>query len=50
MGKSCEYFEEKGVAQNGNVFFYRNSWNHRLKELQEDGTTKYTKKGGFDVV
>lgn len=47
MEKSCEYFEEKDAAQSSNVFFYRNSWNHRLKELLEDGTTKYTKKGGF---
>ena len=31
----------------GNAFFERNSWYHRIKVLQPDGTTKYGKKGGF---
>jgi integrase len=31
----------------GIAFFYRNSWYHRKKELQEDGTTKYGRVGGF---
>lgn len=28
-------------------FFEAGSWYHRVKVLQEDGTTKYSKKGGF---
>lgn len=32
----------KGVA-----FFEAGSWYHRIKLMQEDGTTKYSKKGGF---
>ena len=31
------------------VFFEAGSWYHRLKLLQDDGTTKYTKKGGFNT-
>ena len=29
------------------AFFEAGSWYHRVKILQEDGTTKYSKKGGF---
>lgn len=29
------------------AFLYRNSWNHRKKELLEDGTTKYGRVGEF---
>lgn len=29
------------------AFFEAGSWYHRIKVLQEDGTTKYSKKGGF---
>lgn len=29
------------------VFFERNSWHHRTKELLPDNTVKYGKKGGF---
>ena len=29
------------------VFFEGKSWYHRTKELQDDLTTKYGKKGGF---
>lgn len=29
------------------AFFEAGSWYHRTKLLQEDGTTKYSKKGGF---
>ena len=32
----------KGVA-----FFENGSWYHRTKELNEDYTVKYSKKGGF---
>lgn len=35
--------ERKGVA-----FFERGSWYHRFKLFQEDGTTRYSKKGGFE--
>lgn len=31
----------------GTAFFERGSWYHRFKLLQEDGTTYYSKKGGF---
>lgn len=31
------------------AFFEAGSWYHRLKLLQDDGTTKYTKKGGFNT-
>ena len=33
---------KKGVA-----FFEGNSWFHRIKVLRADGSTNYTKKGGF---
>ena len=29
------------------AFYEAGSWYHRLKVLKEDGTTRYTKKGGF---
>ena len=35
---------EKRVA-----FFENNSWYHRYKELQDDMTVKYSKKGGFET-
>jgi len=35
---------EKRVA-----FFENNSWYHRYKELQDDMTIKYSKKGGFET-
>ena len=31
------------------VFFEGKSWYHRIKELQDDLTTKYGKKGGFET-
>lgn len=31
------------------AFFEAGSWYHRIKLLQEDGTTKYSKKGGFQT-
>jgi len=31
------------------AFFEAGSWYHRIKLLQEDGTTKYSKKGGFST-
>ncbi len=37
--------DRKGIA-----FFERGSWYHRFKLLLEDGTTKYSKKGGFKTV
>ena len=33
---------KRGVA-----FYEGSSWFHRVKLLQEDGTTKYSKRGGF---
>lgn len=33
--------------QRSKPFFERGSWYHRTKTLQEDGTVKYGKKGGF---
>lgn len=37
----------KEKSQNSSAFFENNSWYHRTKTLQEDGTVKYSKKGGF---
>lgn len=37
----------KGKSQNSTAFFENNSWYHRTKTLQDDGTIKYSKKGGF---
>ena len=31
------------------VFFESGSWHHRVKLLQEDGTTRYSKRGGFET-
>ena len=31
------------------AFFEAGSWYHRIKLLQEDGSTKYSKKGGFQT-
>ena len=31
----------------GFAFYEAGSWYHRIKVLKEDGTTKYSKKGGF---
>lgn len=37
-----------GTAKKNGVAFYEgNSWYHRVKLLQADGTTKYSKRGGF---
>lgn len=33
--------------KSGIAFFEAGSWYHRVKILKEDGTTRYTKKGGF---
>ena len=33
----------------GNAFYEGNSWFHRVKLLQTDGTVKYSKKGGFQT-
>lgn len=32
------------------VFFENNSWYHRTKELMDDMTVKYSKKGGFQTL
>ncbi len=37
----------KGKSQNSAAFFENNSWYHRTKTLCEDGSIKYSKKGGF---
>lgn len=36
-------------TQKSTAFFENNSWYHRTKALQEDGTIKYSKKGGFET-
>ena len=41
-GKERSTGRKKGI-----VFFEGNSWYHRTKELMDDLTTKYSKKGGF---
>lgn len=33
--------------KNGVAFYEGNSWQHRVKLLQEDGSVKYSKRGGF---
>lgn len=38
---------KKDNQQKGKSFFENNSWYHRTKILLEDGTIKYSKKGGF---
>lgn len=40
---------KKENSQKSVAFFENNSWYHRTKILQEDGTVKYSKKGGFDT-
>ncbi len=35
------------AGQKSKAFMEKNSWYHRVKILQPDGTVKYTKKGGF---
>lgn len=37
------------AIKNGVVFYEGNSWYHRVKILNEDGTIKYTKRGGFST-
>lgn len=37
----------KKVQKNSVAFFERNSWYHRIKILDDDGTVRYGKKGGF---
>ena len=38
---------KRDTSQKSKSFFENNSWYHRTKILQEDGTVKYGKKGGF---
>ena len=38
---------KKDSPQKSKSFFENNSWYHRTKVLQEDGSVKYSKKGGF---
>lgn len=38
---------KKGNVYKSAAFFEKNSWYHRTKILQDDGTIKYSKKGGF---
>ena len=38
---------KKESTQKSKSFFEGNSWYHRTKTLQEDGSVKYGKKGGF---
>lgn len=42
--KTAKTGQEKRV-----VFFENNSWYHRTKELMDDMTVKYSKKGGFQT-
>jgi protein associated with RNAse G/E len=36
--------KKKGIA-----YYEGSSWFHRIKILQEDGTTKYSKRGGYET-
>ena len=38
---------KKSVGTKSVAFFERNSWHHRTKTLNSDGSVKYGKKGGF---
>ncbi|MCD8225020.1 MAG: site-specific integrase, partial [Clostridiales bacterium] len=38
---------KKETTQKSKSFYENNSWYHRTKVLQDDGTVKYGKKGGF---
>lgn len=38
---------KKETTKKSKSFFENNSWYHRTKTLQEDGSVKYSKKGGF---
>ena len=40
---------KKDNPQKSKSFFENNSWYHRIKILQGDGTVKYSKKGGFST-
>ena len=40
---------KKDNPQKSKSFFENNSWYHRTKILKEDGTVKYSKKGGFST-
>lgn len=37
------------TRKNGVAFYEGNSWYHRVKILNEDGTIQYTKRGGFST-
>lgn len=37
------------IRKNGVAFYEGNSWYHRVKILNEDGTIQYTKRGGFST-
>ena len=46
--QSVDKAEKKEVQEEKRVVFFEgNSWYHRTKELMDDLTTKYSKKGGF---
>lgn len=40
---------KKDNPQKSKSFFENNSWYHRIKILQADGTVKYSKKGGLST-
>lgn len=44
-GQGCS--ESKKSARKSVAFFEKTSWYHRTKMMQEDGTVKYSKLGGF---
>ncbi len=39
--------KETAYTQKSKSFYKNNSWYHRTKVLQDDGSVKYGKKGGF---
>ena len=47
--KQKETQQETMSKEKRGVFFEGKSWYHRTKELQDDLTTKYGKKGGFET-
>lgn len=45
--KGVKQLKKEKSVKSSKSFYENNSWYHRIKILQEDGTVKYSKKGGF---
>ena len=49
MKKEYSSGKARQINEKRVVFYENNSWYHRYKELQDDMTVKYSKKGGFET-